>query len=211
MNIKGISASTLFCAMTITATGCADTSDGFEDDFSFRGGQGEFWEVGAQFDANNDVEIREGDDDDPTTIGDILWDIDTAGVTRDNRDETTDTLVNDGNMIRDFDLVAGSALGVRCTGVEAGGQRYQLVDTDGSVVLTTWKRRVFMGDVGQADLTNDNVAFSLKNNHIFLGHWSNGVVVATTDADLNQANPMRTMFIGSLVAGECGSAGLPEE
>ena len=76
---------------------------------------------------------------------------------------------------------------------------------------------MFVGDVqippfGSAAFNNllfNDVAFSFKKDHIYVGPWWEGNVVATTTEKLNKANPMRRMLLSGLVAGECGSAGLP--
>ncbi|MGR9088920.1 MAG: hypothetical protein ACU841_17895, partial [Gammaproteobacteria bacterium] len=55
----------------------------------------------------------------------------------------------------------------------------------------------------------DQVAYSIKSDQIFFGRWPEGSAAVTATERIEQANPMRQLVLGSLMAGICGSAGLP--
>lgn len=222
MRVRGFATITCFCALTIAGCSDPDTSyfDEFdEDELAFRSFGGDFWEWGTNKAANGEIEVHEGEDVDIPDC--LIWDIDTAGVSRQTSPGVyVDRLVVDDNEMFEVDALTGTTMGVTCHGEESGpwyNRSFKLVESTGDVALTVWWRFVFMGDVdvpnlgepGLGSLLQNNVAFSFKKDHIYAGPWWEGDVIATANANLDKANPMRRLLLGSLVAGECGSEGLP--
>lgn len=224
MQVQGFATITiLFCTLSIT--GCANPADELDvDDFGndaleLRSIGGDFWEWGANFAANDAIEVHEGEDVDIPDC--LIWDIDTAGVTRQTSPGVfVDRYITEENDIFEIDPLTGIGGPLTCHGVQAGpwyNPSFKLVESNGDVAVTVWLRFVFAGDVeipsfgdpALFDLLQNNVAFSFKKDHIYAGPWWNGDIVATANANLNKANPMRRLLLGSLVAGECGSAGVP--
>ncbi len=208
MKGHGLVAAIMLTASTMT--GCAAT----DDEYEFRAADnGDFWEWDLQDPANGDIEVRDADDDDV-----IIWDFTGGGVARQTQPgQFADELVVQGNEVQSVDQQGAAMAGAHCTALDAGhpsGKVYYLQQADGEIALTLWNRRVFSGHVaipseGAGNALDGQVAFSFKKDRIHVGPWSDGVVAATTSTDVDDANPMRQMVLGSLVLGECGAAGLP--
>ncbi len=223
MTVRGFMATAMLLALAVS--GCTAPEDGeteieaFDDDLEDRAGPptGEFWEWHPNRPGNGDIEVHEGEDADVPDC--IIWDIDGASVTRQVQTGLyEDRFVVDDNEIFESDGMGGLGA-LQCSVVQGShpsGKVFQLEDAGGQVLLTMLGRYVFIGDVevppigGHAcgNLLQHEVAFSFKKDQIFDGPWWDGNVIATSDAKIAKANPMRRMLLGALVAGECGSAGL---
>ncbi|MCA9708138.1 MAG: hypothetical protein KDK70_19960, partial [Myxococcales bacterium] len=99
-----------------------------------------------------------------------------------------------------------------CTALQTdhpSGQVFALVGADGSTVLTVWQRFVFSGAVEHPSVDHEQLAFSFKDEGIYLGGFWEGDIVAHASAEIDTAGPMRRLVLAALVMGECGGNGLP--
>lgn len=193
------------------------------DDAEFRASPG-LEETDPSYAGNGDITIRSSssDDDDDDLPDIIIWDIDGGSVTRQTEPGVFEEriLVEGTELIQVSEDPAAASTPPGCSGITGdhpSGQEFKLVDATGAVVLTLWKRYVFLGDVdvpaasggGGHEALVDLVAFSFKQERIYAGHWSNGEVVAIASEQVAIASPMRRLTLSALVTGECGSNGLP--
>lgn len=205
---------TVLCASTIV--GCVGEGDD-DPDLELRAAEGPLWQPNPSYAGDGPISVRGGDDIDvPDTI---IWDLDGGNVSvqlepglfatrmaiRENELWHTDALLQDVPVCT---VVAGD---------HSSGMEFELVDADGEVVFTLWQRHVFAGAIdlpaqGGDDfdqLVEDELAFSFKKDGIHAGHWSDGVLLARASEDIDMASPVRRLLLAALVAGECGSDGMP--
>jgi hypothetical protein len=198
-------------------TGCAESSHDGLDELAFRGAPGDaFWVADPGDPGDGDIEVRKGGDvDGPDTI---LWDINGGNVTEQLQLGVFATrwVVVDDEIWVASPANGTLAAGPTCTAIQgehASGKEFALVDAEGQVVLTLWERFVVVGDadvpIGGNMGVADQVSFSFKHDGIYLGKWPEGEPLARADQPIDKANPMRRLLLGALVAGECGSDGVP--
>lgn len=180
------------------------------DDLEFRGAGGQ----GLSYPGDGDIVIRAGsssDDDDVDIPDTILWDLAGGNVTR----QTEPGVFSERVVLKSDQILRTNESGgqtVICTAVETddpSGEVYAVIDAGGKTVLTVWKHLVFVGEVDDPDIDSSQLAFSLQGREIYAGRSSAGEAVAHASEEIDRAKPMRRVLIGALVAGECGSDGLP--
>ncbi len=211
MENQGLKLASVLCALIATA--CTTTEP--NDDLAFR-----MWGAGDNYAGNGDIEVHAGSDSD--TDDTILWDIDGGSdncVSRQVEPGVFEPRLNLIDMeIRQSSNVPNQA--ATCTMVEGehpSGNEWLLLDAQGQVLFTLWKRYVFAGEV---DLPNKpkvkqdpdlqaSIALSFKKDKIYAGAFWNGYVLATASERIARSTPERRLLLSALVAGECGSDGLP--
>ena len=187
--------------------GCAASE---ADDLEFRGAGGQ----GLSYPGDGDIVVRAGsssDDDDVDIPDPILWDLAGGNVNRQTEPGAFSKRISlDGHQIYESNESVGQTL--VCTALQTShpsGAVYALTDAGGKTVLTVWKHLVFVGEVDDPDIDSPQLAFSFKGREIYAGRSSDGEAVAHASEEIDQAEPMRRLLLGALVAGECGSDGLP--
>jgi len=196
--------------------GCVTSEDSF-DDAEFRAGevdQDAWWAPDPEYPGDQNIEIREGGDDDlPDTI---LWDLDGGHVNREIDSDSGDfetRLLVEGTEIRTQNLSATTA--ATCEVVQAddeSGEVFQLVDGQG-VVFTMRGRYVFAGDIDLPSelqikhnpALQESLVVSFKGRRIHAGAWWKDAAVAKADEKIAEANPVRRLLLAALVSGECGA------
>lgn len=183
-------------------TGCV--ASGHDDDLEFRANV-------MTYPGDGDIVIRSDGDDDVDIPDTVIWDLAGGNVTRQTEPGVFSSRLSvEGNQVRRSDPLLGPT--PSCTVIDArhpSGEVYKLVDTSGEVVLTLRDRLVLVGDVDDPQGTSPSLAFSLDGANIFAGPVEDGHRVAYASEAIDQAHPLRRLLVGALVAGECGSAGLP--
>lgn len=197
--------------------GCVGSEDSFED-AEFRAGAVDndaWWAPNPEYPGDGEIEVREGAGDDlPDTI---LWDFDGGSVSR-TRDGNAEVLwIVEGNELWTADASASAtANSPVCTVVQddhPSGDAYQLVDDNGEVIFTMWRRYVFAGDIDlpaapqvkHNEALQEHLALSFKKKKIFAGAWWCGTKIAKADEKIAKANPMRRLLLAAMVSGECGA------
>ena len=162
---------------------------------------------------DEDVEVRQGDRDDPDAI---LWDLDGGNVSRSTgTGGEQDLLVVESDALWLADS-AGTTNGEEpvCTveeGSHPSGDVYELVDADGSVVFTMWGRFVFAGEpqlpdvpLVASDEAWDHLVMSFVGKRVHAGAWWDAPVLAEASAPIAHANPVRRLVVAALLSNECG-------
>lgn len=195
---------------------CADVEDTAVQDRFLPIFTDDFWTWYPWFPANGDLQIHEGE---TTEIEEcLIFDLTGSGVSQQAREQ------NDPNDIRFEPAVTVEANAIYnpdgelvCFAYESDQDFvFKLAEADGDVLFTSFGDLVFEGDVelpspGQGQwhrLLQDDLAYTYKKDHIYVGGWWNGDVLATSTEKLNGANPMRTLLIAALVGGQCGAVGI---
>ncbi len=198
----------------LVVAGCTQVED--SDDLGFRSAEaaGDF-----QYPGDGDIEVYPaGPVNEPDAI---IWDLDDGGVAR----QVQPGLFVSRLFVVDNEFRSGSgpsdeagAVPV-CSVVPAdhpSDRAFQLVDAEGEVIFTLWKRFVFAGDVELPTkpkvkknyALQQQLAFSFNKDDIYAGSWWCGEHIATASERIARANPVRRLLLAALVAGECGSEGI---
>lgn len=195
--------------------GCADVEDGGPE-VEERTGWLNFWEWGAWKPANGDLEIHEGETTEVEEC--LIFELGGSGVSQrtiepnnpdDIRYEPVLEVVENELRTPQGDLV--------CYAYATDHPLvYQLADAEGEVLFTLFNDWVFDGEpqieqLGGGslwDALENDLAYTIKQDHVYIGlHW-NGQILATATEQITKANPMRKLLVAALVDGQCGAVGI---
>jgi hypothetical protein len=171
--------------------------------------------VGDDFRASLDVNVQmtsatQGGSDDGT----VIWEIVEADVYQGLQLDGNLLLYIQNNKIYDSN-------GVETCNVSSpylnSSLREVIAANGNDVLLTVWGNYVFAGEVDVSKLTLgklkplflSQLMFEYQQSDIFAGEAKDGALLMTTNANLEVQSDGRKLLMAALIAGECGSAGLP--
>jgi hypothetical protein len=170
--------------------------------------------VGEDFRASFDVGVQmtaaHGGGDD----GSVIWEVVEAAVYEGPATQGNLLLYIENNAIFNVD-------GLQTCAVKApylNSSLKEVTGPDGSEILfTVWGNYVFEGqiDVGHVTfaklkaLFGTQLLFEYTSSAIYLGEVVDGHRLMTTNTNITSQSDGRKLLMAALIAGECGSAGLP--
>lgn len=179
------------------APGC-DSEESVGDDFR------------ASFDVGVQMTTADGGGDD----GSVVWEVVEAAV--------YEGLAIDGNLLL---YIENNAIynteGVQTCHITSpylNSSLREVITANGDDTLfTVWGNYVFEGEIDFAKVTfaklktlfATQLLFEYTSNEIYLGEVTDGHRLMTTDTNITPQSEGRKLLMAALIAGECGSAGLP--
>ena len=194
-------------AMSLLVTVACDPGyDGGDDSFRKK----------KPYPGDGDLSIYQGASTD--SPDDLIWDLKNGFIFQ-GAASSTNLILNDHNG----EILDASNSIVYCAMLG----NHQLLDVaTGEVLFTQRGKKVFAGDFvddseemeewaddADADIEEGHgpPLFRFKKDHVFAGRRAPGEdPLVTATEKIAKANPFRKLVISALVAGECGSLGLPE-
>jgi hypothetical protein len=195
-------------AMSVLLTVACDPGYDGGDDDSFR--------KKKPYPGDGDLSIYQGTNTD--SPDDLIWDLKNGFVFQ-GAASSTNLLLNN----HDGQILDASNTTLYCEMVGA----HQLVDVEtGEILFTQRGKKVFAGDIyddrpeledweddADADIEEGHgpPLFRFKKDHVFEGRRApDEEPLVTATEKIAKSNPFRKLVIAALIAGECGSLGLPE-
>jgi hypothetical protein len=170
--------------------------------------------VGDDFRASFDVGVQMTTADGGGDDGSVVWEVVEAAV--------YEGLAIDGNLLL---YIENNAIynteGVQTCHISSpylNSSLREVITANGEDTLfTVWGNYVFEGEIDFAKVTfaklktlfATQLLFEYTSNEIYLGEVTNGQRLMTTDTNITSQSEGRKLLMAALIAGECGSAGLP--
>lgn len=170
--------------------------------------------VGDDFRAGLDISIQMTAADGGGDDGSVVWEVVEAQVFEGPAVDGNLLLYIENNAIYD-------AQGLQTCSIESpylnSSLREVIAANGDDTLFTIWNNYVFYGEIDMAKVTpgklktlfETQLLFHFYDTDIFLGEAKNAYLLMTTNADLSHQSDGRKLLMAALVAGECGSAGLP--
>jgi hypothetical protein len=170
--------------------------------------------VGDDFRASFDVSIQMTAADGGGDDGSVVWEVVEAAVYDGPAIQGNLMLYIENNAIFNTEGVQTCEI----ASPYLNSSMREVIAANGSEVLfTVWGNYVFEGEI---DLTKINYAkmkalfptqllFEYTTDEIYLGEYKDGHRLMTTNADITKQSDGRKLLMAALIAGECGSPGLP--
>ena len=195
--------------------GCADLEDAGPE-VEDRTWWLNFWEWQTWKPANGDLEIHEGETTEVEEC--LIFDLTGSGVSQRAVDTSSPNGVRFEPVLEVVDNELRTPQGdLVCYAYETDHPLvYQLADAEGEVLFTLFNDWVFDGDLqvpppGGKALVNalqNDLAYTIKQDHVYIGPHGDGHILATATEQVTKANPMRKLLIAALVDGQCGAVGI---
>lgn len=170
--------------------------------------------VGDDFRASFDVGIQMATADGGGDDGSVIWEVVEAAV--------YEGLATDGNLLL---YIENNAIfdteGVQTCQINSpylNSSMREVIAANGSEILfTVWGNYVFEGEIDLGKVTfaklkalfGTQLLFEYTSSEIYLGQAKDDHRLMTTNTDITQQSQGRKLLMAALIAGECGSAGLP--
>lgn len=170
--------------------------------------------VGDDFRASFDVSIQMTAADGGGDDGSVVWEVVEAAVYEGPQIDGNLLLYIENNAIFTTE-------GVQTCQINSpylnSSMRHVSAANGSEVLFTVWGNYVFEGeiDVGKVTLAKlktlftTQLLFEYTPSAIYLGEVENGYRLMTTNTNITEQSEGRKLLMAALIAGECGSAGLP--
>jgi hypothetical protein len=170
--------------------------------------------VGEDFRSSFDVSVQMATADGGGDDGSVVWEVVEAQVFDGPAFKGNLLLYIENNAI--FDTQGVQTCSINSPYLNSSLR--EVIAANGSETLfTIWGNYVFQGAIDIPKITpgklralmDTQLLFEYTTNEIWLGEAKNQFRLMTTNADITVQSDGRKLLMAALIAGECGSAGLP--